>query len=290
MSRKTPGEVRARTCGTKSPSRSEAMRFIDSSKSPSTKIDGSMANFRRRLSNRHGRPRRMLIWTFEGLCLELSFSILYCRTQANLPTLLHAMFAENGRCTRENEHPRKRAPDHTTPAYSDTEAKFSSQTQPRKCAPTANLDTQLTAFCTRSTFCTRCSKPVADFWLQIWLILRVWHTSRSESASAQNQCLAYSSFSSCSLFEFSPFQKKMHMISPSGIAVHVHTTLPGWCHFQNSCRVWNTGVLFVFLISCIALSLQFLASQQNEKIKQKLRLPADKSKKEIIMKMKRHSE
>ena len=37
MSRKTPGEVRARTCGTKSPSRSEALRFIDSSKSPSTK-------------------------------------------------------------------------------------------------------------------------------------------------------------------------------------------------------------------------------------------------------------
>ena len=66
MSRKTPGEVRARTCGTKSPSRSEALRFIDSSKSPSTKIDGSLVNFRRRLSNRHGRPRRMLIWTFEG--------------------------------------------------------------------------------------------------------------------------------------------------------------------------------------------------------------------------------
>ena len=34
MSRKTPGEVRARTCGTKSPSPSEALRFIDSSKSP----------------------------------------------------------------------------------------------------------------------------------------------------------------------------------------------------------------------------------------------------------------
>ena len=27
-----------------------------------------------------------------GLCLELSFSVLYCRTQANLPTLMH--FAE----------------------------------------------------------------------------------------------------------------------------------------------------------------------------------------------------
>ena len=37
MSWKTPGEVRARTCGTKSPSRSEALRFIDSSKSPTTK-------------------------------------------------------------------------------------------------------------------------------------------------------------------------------------------------------------------------------------------------------------
>ena len=67
------------------------------------------------------------------------------------------------RCTRENEHPRKRAPDHTTPAYSDMEAKFFSQTQPQKCAPTANLDTQLTAFCTRSAFCTRWSKPVAEF-------------------------------------------------------------------------------------------------------------------------------
>ena len=132
MSRKTPGEVRARTCGTKSPSRSEALRFIDSSKSPSTKIDGSLVNFRRRLSNRHGRLESLrLKFTNEpsifvdgdldesikrnasdrlgdlvpqvrartspgvfrdmallGLCLELSFSVLYCRTQANLPTLI----------------------------------------------------------------------------------------------------------------------------------------------------------------------------------------------------------
>ena len=55
-----PGKVRARTYGTKLPGRSEALRFIDSAKSPSTKIDGSLVNFRRRLSNRHGRPRRML--------------------------------------------------------------------------------------------------------------------------------------------------------------------------------------------------------------------------------------
>ena len=32
------------------------------------------------------------------------------------------------RCTSENEHPRKRAPDHTVLAYFDAEAKFSSQT------------------------------------------------------------------------------------------------------------------------------------------------------------------
>ena len=50
---KNPGKVRARTYGTKSPSRSEALRFINSAKSPSTKIDGSMVNFRGRLSNEH---------------------------------------------------------------------------------------------------------------------------------------------------------------------------------------------------------------------------------------------
>ena len=37
-----PVEVQARTCGTKSPCRSEALRFIDSAKSPST-IDGDLA-------------------------------------------------------------------------------------------------------------------------------------------------------------------------------------------------------------------------------------------------------
>ena len=57
---KNPGKVRARTYGTKLPSRSEALRFIDSAKFPSTKIDGSLVNFRRRLSDWHGEPRRML--------------------------------------------------------------------------------------------------------------------------------------------------------------------------------------------------------------------------------------
>ena len=49
---KDPGEVRARTYGTKSPSLSEALCFIDSAKSPSTKTDGSLVNYRRRLTNR----------------------------------------------------------------------------------------------------------------------------------------------------------------------------------------------------------------------------------------------
>ena len=31
----------------------------------------------------------------QGLCLELSFSVLYCRTQANLPTLMHSVMSEN---------------------------------------------------------------------------------------------------------------------------------------------------------------------------------------------------
>ena len=89
MSRKTPGEVRARTCGTKSPSRSEALRFIDSSKSPSCRwgfgwVDkaqcfrsarrfgaaGSSPDFSRGFS-RHGAPRP-LSWTFFQ-CTLLSY-------------------------------------------------------------------------------------------------------------------------------------------------------------------------------------------------------------------------
>ena len=93
MSRKTPGEVRARTCGTKSPSRSEALRFIDSSKSPST-VDGDLdESIKRNASDRLGdlvpqvrartSPGVFRDMALLGLCLELSFSVLYCRTQAN---------------------------------------------------------------------------------------------------------------------------------------------------------------------------------------------------------------
>ena len=128
MSWKNPGKVRARTYGTKSPSRSEALRFIDSAKSPSTKIDGSLVNFRRRLSNRHERPRRMLTmdirrtpiglwarlrdshksgpqsgwssaWTLaqrndwsgiRHLNLSSSSDVLLCRTQANSSHFNHS--------------------------------------------------------------------------------------------------------------------------------------------------------------------------------------------------------
>ena len=130
MSRKTPGEVRARTCGTKSPSRSEALRFIDSSMGVSFEcpyqhppwspvsigkpapeihqwtiyfVDGDLdESIKRSASDRLGdlvpqvrartSPGVFRDMALQGLCLELSFSVLYCRTQANLPTLMH--FAE----------------------------------------------------------------------------------------------------------------------------------------------------------------------------------------------------
>ena len=82
MSRKIPGEVRARTCGTKSPSRSEALRFIDSSKSPS--VDGDLdESIKRSASDRLGdlvpqvrartSPGIFRDMALQGLCLELSF-------------------------------------------------------------------------------------------------------------------------------------------------------------------------------------------------------------------------
>ena len=55
--RENPGKVRARTYGTKSPGRSEALRFIDSAKSPSTwgYLDGDLAELiKRSASDRLG--------------------------------------------------------------------------------------------------------------------------------------------------------------------------------------------------------------------------------------------
>ena len=88
MLRKTPGKVRARTCGTKSPSRSEALRFIDSSKSPST-VDGDLdESIKRSTSDRLGDlvpqvrartfPGVFRDMALLGLCLELSFSLKSC--------------------------------------------------------------------------------------------------------------------------------------------------------------------------------------------------------------------
>ena len=74
------------TCGTKSPSRSEALRFRDSAKSPSTNLDGSWwilsaggfgaagssSDFSGVFS-RHG----------ASFVLKFSFHVLHCRTQVN---------------------------------------------------------------------------------------------------------------------------------------------------------------------------------------------------------------
>ena len=95
---------RATTCGTKSPSRSEALRFIDSSKSPST-VDGDLdESIKRSASDRLGdlvpqvrartSPGVFRDMALLGLCLELSFNVLYCRTQANLPTFLFLLSCE----------------------------------------------------------------------------------------------------------------------------------------------------------------------------------------------------
>ena len=170
--------------------------------------------------------------------------------------------------------------------YTDTEAKFSRQMQPRKCAPTAYLCAQLLAFCTRSTFCTRSSKPVAEFWLHIWLILtRVLHTSRSESASAhKKQCLVHSSFSSCSLFDFSPFSKKCTRFRRHNIAAHRWR----WCNSQNSCkyRCYSRFILHSRIKFRTFNSAPH--NQMKKKIKQNFDYHLTKRKKKL--KMKRQSE
>ena len=39
-----------------------------------------------------------------GLCLELSFSVLYCRTQANLPTLINTIWLKKDTVARKRYH------------------------------------------------------------------------------------------------------------------------------------------------------------------------------------------
>ena len=82
----------------------------------------------------------------------------------------------------------------------------------------------------------------------------------------------------------------MHTISPSRIAVHVNCTQLTLVPLTKLLQLEYQYRCFIRVLSCIAFSLQFLASQQNEKIKQKLRLPADKRKKrKNNKKVKRHS-
>ena len=86
---KNPGEVWARTCSTKPPSRSEALRFIDSVKSWSSTSE----SIKRGASDRLGdlvpqvwartSPRFFTSWRFLAFVLKLSLNVLYCRTQAN---------------------------------------------------------------------------------------------------------------------------------------------------------------------------------------------------------------
>ena len=71
MSRKTPGEVRARTCGTKSPSRSVDGDLDESIKrSASDRLGDLVPQVRARTSPGVFRDIALL-----GLCLELSFSL-----------------------------------------------------------------------------------------------------------------------------------------------------------------------------------------------------------------------
>ena len=124
---------------------------------------------------------------------------------------------------RENVH--LTPPPPPTPAYFDTEAKFSSQTQRRKCAPTANLGTQITAFCTPTTFCTPWSKPVAEFRLQNWLIPRVLHTTLQDQALPRHETsVLLTLFFHLVLSSTFRLSKEIHAISPSNIAVHVNCT------------------------------------------------------------------
>ena len=196
---------------------------------------------------------------------HLSMTVLILRSLRKEKTTKDTRGVVGRRCTRENEHPRKRAPDHTMPARSHMQAKFSSQTQPHKCGPTADWGSQLTALCTRSTFCTRWSTPVAAvaaFTLQIWLVLRVSQTTspdqdlpRRETSDLLTRlfCLILSS-TFC-------FSKEKHTIWPSNICSwKLHTRGAG-----ATCKTFaSTGIFFAFYP---AFSLQFRALPHTTKWK-----------------------
>ena len=121
--------------------------------------------------------------------------------------------------------------------------------QPRKCAPTANSGTQLTALCTRTTFCTRWSKPVSAFWLQNWEFCTgrfpIMTPIMTPFLHARNQCLAQPSSSCCYPFDFNfRLPKKctrVRMYPKSQLMRNPHRRR--WCNFLISS---NTSVLFAF--------------------------------------------
>ena len=115
------------------------------------------------------------------------------------------------RCTRENDHPRKSAPKHTTLAYSRGNLLQSN-------AAAKMIFNREFAWAPNSlhfAHAVRIAHAGQNLSLSFdcrfdWFWGFAHDTSRSGSAAARNQCLAHPSFSSCSLFNFSSFQKNAH--------------------------------------------------------------------------------
>ena len=104
-------------------------------------------------------------------------------------------------------------------------------------------------------------------------------TSRSGSAAAGNQCLANPSFSYCSLFNISSFQRNAHNFAVSG---KLHTV-----QLTNLFQVLVFYSLLILLSPCNSLPYR---TQQNKKMKQKLCFRAEKlEKKKIKLKNKQWS-
>ena len=140
------------------------------------------------------------------------------------------------RCTRENECPRKRAPDDTTPAYSDTEAKFSSQRsrenvhQPRIWAPNSLHFAHAVHFAHGGPSKTCCSAELFCCWVStedlIWLIVTVLHTTLPDQDLPRRETSVFRLTFHFHLVLSSTFclSTEVHTILPSNIAVHVNCT------------------------------------------------------------------
>ena len=84
---KNPGELRARTCDTKSHSRSEALRFIDSAKSPSTMTSDQLGDLVPQGSSPDSRVFHDM--ALLGLCLETFFLCTILSHPGQSPLLSH---------------------------------------------------------------------------------------------------------------------------------------------------------------------------------------------------------